>query len=280
MFMAIPAWAQPGADNVDCKVSVVLAPGEVRDEIEAWVAAEPRCERQLEVRVVPTENGLYLSARDPSGRVRERIVPDAQSAAVLVVSWMADDSMGPTISNEQPPRVEVPRPPDITFTDDEDVPSILRATANDTHKRTVALGVIGGERNLGLRGQLDVLVSSRWVLGVGGGWAHDEVPGPGTTAGQARLLLALRHSVGPIAMRAQFGVGADFIDAGHQMETAETVDQHMHGADPITPALELSLFGSMQLTKSWGLIGGPVLHARGNADEPGLSLLLGVTRHL
>src|SRR4051812_3641665 len=93
------AVAQPVTqpEREPCKVTIALAPTDVREEIEAWVRAEPRCERELEVRVVPTDDGLYLTARDPGGHVRERIVPDAQSAAVLVVSWMADDSLGPTL---------------------------------------------------------------------------------------------------------------------------------------------------------------------------------------
>src|SRR5262249_45669644 len=90
-----------------CKVTVAFAPDEVRAEVEAWVRAEPRCERELVVRVTPTEDGLYLTATDLKGHVRERVVPDAQSAAVLVVSWMADDSIGPT-PTERADAEEVP----------------------------------------------------------------------------------------------------------------------------------------------------------------------------
>lgn len=103
------ALAQPvtSPSHAPCAVTIAVAPDDARREIEAWVRAEPRCERQLEVRVVPTEDGLYLSARDAEGRVRERIVPDAQAAAVLVVSWMADDSLGPDL----PTPIEVSAPP-------------------------------------------------------------------------------------------------------------------------------------------------------------------------
>lgn len=90
-----PAWAQAAPAPADraCRVTIAEAPGDVRAEIEAWVRAEPRCRRELEVRVVAAAGGLHLRAREPDGHVRERIVPDAQSAAVLVVSWMADDSI-------------------------------------------------------------------------------------------------------------------------------------------------------------------------------------------
>src|SRR5213075_54522 len=81
-------------------------------EIESWVRAEPRCERELVVRVMPTDDGmLYLTATDQRGHVRERVIPDAQSAAVLVVSWMADDSIGPVPTvraDAEPVPVEAP----------------------------------------------------------------------------------------------------------------------------------------------------------------------------
>ena len=62
---------QPAETTEPCRVVVVLAPPDVRAEIEAWVKAEPRCVRELEVRVVPTRDGLYLSASDREGHVRE-----------------------------------------------------------------------------------------------------------------------------------------------------------------------------------------------------------------
>ena len=60
-----PAFAQPVThpERGPCKVVIALAPDAVRTEIEAWVRAEPRCEHELEVRVVPTQDGYYLSAR-------------------------------------------------------------------------------------------------------------------------------------------------------------------------------------------------------------------------
>src|SRR5688572_26737906 len=104
------AAAQPVTrpEHDPCNVTIAVAPAEVRAEIEAWVRAEPRCERELEVRVLPADEGLYLQARSRDGRVRERVVPDAQSAAVLVVSWMADDSLGPTYPEEERAALFVP----------------------------------------------------------------------------------------------------------------------------------------------------------------------------
>jgi hypothetical protein len=100
LFMAGRSAAQPAPpesrDPGPCEVTIVRAPDDVRREIENWVAREPACRIALDVRVIPTEGGLYLMARDSTGRLRERLVPDAQAAGVLVASWVADDALEPT----------------------------------------------------------------------------------------------------------------------------------------------------------------------------------------
>jgi hypothetical protein len=101
------AHAQTPLPVQPCDVHIARAPDDVRAAIEAWVRAEHRCSTTLEVRVVPTEGGYYLFARDGRGFVRERIVPDAQSAGVLVASWVADDSIAPVIVIE-PSRTPAP----------------------------------------------------------------------------------------------------------------------------------------------------------------------------
>lgn len=88
VLAAAPAAAQPAP----CAVTFVRAPDDVRAVVEEWVGAEPVCTTALELRIVPTDGGLYLLARDGSGRVRERVVPDAQAAGVLVASWVAADA--------------------------------------------------------------------------------------------------------------------------------------------------------------------------------------------
>src|SRR5687767_12649169 len=84
--------ARPTVDPGECIVTVIRAPSEVRAEIDKWVGAEQACKTTLEVRVLATDGGYYLWARDSFGREHERIVPDAQTAGVLVASWVADDS--------------------------------------------------------------------------------------------------------------------------------------------------------------------------------------------
>lgn len=92
-----PVSAQPaegGNDAPACAIELVRVPDDVRGVVERWIRAEPRCSHALEVRIVPTSGGLYVLARDDAGRSHERVVPDATSAGVLIVSWAADDGPG------------------------------------------------------------------------------------------------------------------------------------------------------------------------------------------
>jgi hypothetical protein len=83
------------AGQGSCEVTIVRAPDDVRREIESWIAREPFCRVALDVRVIPTDGGLYLLARDSIGLLHERLVPDAQAAGVLIASWVADDALEP-----------------------------------------------------------------------------------------------------------------------------------------------------------------------------------------
>ena len=101
-----PAPAPAPAAPSTCSVTIVRAPDPVRQTVEQWLAKE-HCTLALQVRIVPTEGGLYLLATDEHGRVRERIVPDASSAGVLIASWAADDGLG----GAAPPVAAPPPPP-------------------------------------------------------------------------------------------------------------------------------------------------------------------------
>lgn len=87
LFASAPAAAAP------CSVDLVRAPDEVREVVETWVKAEPQCSTALEVRIVPSDGGLFVIARDDRGRIHDRTVPDAQTAGVLITSWAADDDV-------------------------------------------------------------------------------------------------------------------------------------------------------------------------------------------
>src|SRR5690606_15193316 len=91
LLAASSAAAQSVEEARTCQVTIARAPDDVREVVEAWVRSEPQCSKALEVRIVPTEGGLYLLAQDEQGRIRDRVVPDAETAGVLVASWIADD---------------------------------------------------------------------------------------------------------------------------------------------------------------------------------------------
>src|SRR4029079_15632515 len=109
LLIAAPAAAQPVTPSKACSVNIARAPDDVRQVVETWVRSEAQCSVALEVRIVPTEGGLYLLAQDEHGRVRERIVPDAQTAGVLVASWIADDN-APAPAPVSAPAPPAPRP--------------------------------------------------------------------------------------------------------------------------------------------------------------------------
>jgi hypothetical protein len=109
-----------GDPSHPCAVHVARAPAQIRAEIERWLAGESSCNVALEVRVVATEGGYYLLARDVRGRVRERIVPDGASAGVLVASWASDDQLGDDVP---PPNLARPAEIDQAGDDDDDTGS-------------------------------------------------------------------------------------------------------------------------------------------------------------
>ena len=271
------ALAQPvlHPETEACHVSIAYAPEDVRAEIEAWVRAEPRCERELEVRVIPTDDGLYLQARDASGRVRERVVPDAQSAAVLVVSWMADDSLGPTHA----PMLEPPSA-SIGSSDAELPPEmggvIAHPTPRSRARRWLTLGAIGSDTGGGFRGQVDVFAGRRWSVGVSGGWRGDRESHDGI--GQARVVFSTSRELGPFSMRVQLGVGADVSEADPM--DGDTTQMRHRGHENVVPRAEAAMFARLRITGDWGVIGGPIVEGGPRDDKPSLSLVLGVQRGL
>jgi hypothetical protein len=265
-----------------CRVTIAYAPEDVRAEIEAWVRAEPRCERELEVRVVPAEDGLYLQARDGNGRVRERLVPDAQSAAVLVVSWMADDSLGPTHTSPilDAPSVAISDP---EMPADPEAPFVAHATARPRAQRWLTLGVLGSEKTGGFRGQVDLFAGRRWSIGVGGGFRGDHDRDSHDGVGQARVLFSTHRSLGPLSIRVQLGFGADVansedMDSDDTMET-QGDDSGDRGRGELTPRLEAGVFARVPVTRGWGLVGGPLVEGTRH-EKPTWSMFLGVQRGL
>jgi len=153
------AAAQPGV----CNVTIVRAPDGIREVVEGWVRGEPRCTATLEVRIVATDGGYYLFARDADGHIHERVVPDPQSAGVLIASWAADDAPAPAPPAPPAPPI-VPVAP--TTTQDPFVDVVQRAPRTNHWGGWMTLGLVSSGTTTGLRGEADVYTRGPIAAGV------------------------------------------------------------------------------------------------------------------
>ncbi|MBV8759864.1 MAG: hypothetical protein JO257_21420 [Deltaproteobacteria bacterium] len=272
--LAATAHGQPVTrpSQVPCTVQVLEGPEAVRAEIERWVRAEPRCERELVVRVTPSRGGLRLVATGTDGRVRERVVPDAQSAAVLVVSWMADDSIDDALDEATPVQAAPTPPPPPPLSPPSSVRELapevrVRVPARMLQRRWLSFGASAGTA-FGLHGQLDLFSRGAWTLGVAGDLreADDRMHRGGDVAGGATAFLAYTQRVGPIDLRAQLGIGAA-----------------MRGGDPMSrsgvePTAQAGLFVRAHLGDDWGVLAGPLVDADLDSRAIGISGYAGLER--
>ncbi|HEY5943963.1 MAG TPA: hypothetical protein VIV40_00655 [Kofleriaceae bacterium] len=176
VLAASPAAAQPAMARENCAVTVLRAPDDVRAVVEQWVAAEPKCNVKLEIRIVPTDGGLYLLARDESGRVRERVVPDAQSAGVLVASWVAADSLAaPTPYEVRKPELAAPATlgnEGLLAPGESSAPGampVIAATPKPPRARWLSLGALAamsGTGGGGIRAEWDLKTRGAMTFGL------------------------------------------------------------------------------------------------------------------
>ena len=265
LLIPAAAAAQPVTQPSPCEVTISRAPDEVREAIEAWVNAEPRCTTSLDVRVVPTDGGFYLFARDGAGRVRERVVPDAQAAGVLVASWVADDLITP------PQPVDPIMPPSATATASVTVvvpgtttpePAVVaRSVPVVPFGRWLTVGGIWqmhGNGSGGVRAELDLIRRGPWSIGavLAGSSTNIEVQYSNgyMTAKEARLLgtLARTTTFGKWELRLAAGAGI--------MVTRATgwVDADNVEGTGLFPTAETSALLSRQIRGPWAFAAGPV----------------------
>jgi len=182
LALAAPVAAQPaGPVSRTCEVRFVRAPDDVRYVIETWLAAEPHCSSKIDLRVIPTDHGFYLIAQRPDGRLHERYVPDAQSAGVLVASWVADDWVAPRTAPASSDIWNAPRPGAPPATPTRSVPqyttpsetSVITAARSPLRResapRWLTLGAMfdtDRPEDGGLRAELDVFSRGGISLGV------------------------------------------------------------------------------------------------------------------
>jgi hypothetical protein len=134
----------------------------VRDAVSAWVFHESHCGAPLEVRIVETREGLYVFARDTDGRVRERVVPDAQSAGVLIASWAAADAPA-----QEPPSMAI----ELSY-----LPAADRAPVVTRHAppaKTFAMHGVVNHNTRGARWELDLRQRGALRLGLAASIGHD-----------------------------------------------------------------------------------------------------------
>lgn len=258
-----PARAEPAPA---CTVTIDNAPDDARAEIEAWVRAEPRCDTELDIVVQPVEAGLHLTATDRAGRTRERTVPDARSAAALVVSWMAapdddddDDDDRATEADPTPAPIAIAASPVIARPPPraERLDGSASPSGSD---RAIVIAVSGH----GVRAQLDGIARAGWRLGLAAGLEREG-------AAQLRVVGAREWSRGRFSLRAQIGIGADF--ETHDDDRTMHVDRMDAGArDRLHPEAEIdaALLGGVRLGTSWRVLGGPLVDREGATAWLGL----------
>jgi hypothetical protein len=266
LALAAPAAAQPVTQPSPCEVTISRAPDEVREAIEAWVNAEPRCSTTLDVRVVPTEGGLYIFARDGAGRIRERVVPDAQSAGVLVASWVADDLIAAT---PPPPPTPEPMPPSATPVIAASPPTAVAgvaAVAQPVRREGSWLTVGGiwqmhGYGSGGVRAELDVIHRGQWTLGgvLSASWSDpvlsDDFSSDYIKTMDLRLLATLARTTA-FARRWELRLAAGAgVTSTHAVGQFAGVDVEARG---VFPTAEASLMVSRTFGDRWALAFGPV----------------------
>lgn len=272
-----PALAQPRADMRAemCGVTFVRAPDEVRHEIERWLEAEPRCTSSIDLRVIPTDDGLYLLAQRPDGRIHERVVPDAQTAGVLVASWVADDWTAPPLAT--PP----PAPPLTVIVDPTLVgPPGVRAVAPPPRERRagkwLSLGVIVQPDNEGggFRAEAEIFALGSWRLGavlaytkggdpLAGAWSWGDMytKDARVVASLSRAVRLgrweLRGSLGAGVMRTQMNAIGELAMPPAQTWGGSTTT--LYGGESTWPVVELSGLVTRRLGDAWGIAIGPVV---------------------
>ena len=275
-----PPAAAPAAPA--CSVTIARAPDDVRATVESWVKAEPTCTVQLEVRIVPTDGGYYLLARDEFGRIRERIVPDAQSAGVLVASWMAADSHGgqtpydirkPSLAPAPPPMAApMPAMPEVADARPPGMMPLVAAAPAPARERFLSIGAIAelsADSGGGVRIEWDWRRRGRWIFGFVGSastshsehYGYDAYGTINTFDSKVLAYVGASTRAGGWGLRATLGAGVVHTSAEVDYDTMFT------SADGVFPTAEATLSFDRDLGSSWALSMGPVISLFGQKYE-------------
>jgi hypothetical protein len=252
VIFAGTAAAQPGV----CNVTIVRAPDGVREVVEGWLRGEPRCTGTLEVRIVPTDGGYYLFARDAAGRVRERVVPDPQSAGALIASWAADDAApAPQPRPMAPPSLVAPTPMQDPFVD-----ATPRALRTNHWGGWLTLGLVTSGTTTGLRAEGDVYSHGPIALGVAMSALEFDVPVAqyqNISGKDVRAIVYVTDTFHQGALSLRVGAGAGLMytsSSAFDRLSGETMDY----TDMVEPVGELQLEFGVDFGTRWSLTAGLV----------------------
>jgi hypothetical protein len=152
ILMTAPAIAAP------CELDIKRAPEDVRRAIESRTQRHLECAR-LSVRIVTQDDGLlYALAIAPDGTVREQAFADAPQAATEIVAWAV----------EATPRRRAPAVAAASAADEQRVTAVAVPHV-DGNQRWIALSGIVNPYSQGIRGELDVVARSGWIIGLAAG---------------------------------------------------------------------------------------------------------------
>ena len=267
---AVPARAQPVTNPRACAVTFARAPDDVRVVVDRWVSAEVHCSVALEVRIVPTDGGLYLLATDEHGGVRERLVPNAESAGVLVASWVADDNQARGVPPPPAPIQVTPKesfvPPGVSTIVLPAMPVPVRPS------RTKWFG-IGAMAPLtetsggGVRGELDVWMRGSLTAGAAASLsgARMYLQGSGLLSGDlqtrdARGIAYVAHTsqLGRWHLRPALGVGLDYVQGLVTLHDAGAETTQFYQVSGISPVLEVSMLFAREFGGRWAIYATPL----------------------
>jgi hypothetical protein len=275
VLAALPAAAQPVLRPTECSVTIARAPDDVRAVVDAWVRSEPRCSIALEVRIVPSEGGLYLLATDERGGIRERLVPDAQTAGVLIASWIADDSA----TQPQPePAPAPPAPPVLPARrlnlDDRLAPPGLAPVLNKRvarrHSKWLTVGgmaPLAPNPTMGLRGELDLwTLRGGLSIGMGASYSVSTMTMVGGTmsgdleAQDGKWIANIAHTsqLGRWQLRPSLGAGLIYTDAMLQLHDLSGGWLDAQRVGGVAPVVEVSVLVTRELGKKWAVYTGPL----------------------
>ena len=277
---ASTARAQPVVSpGAGCEVRFVRVPDDVRGVIERWISAEPRCTGTIDLRVISTYDGYYLIAQRPDGRLHDRLVPDAESAGVLVASWVADDWVTPGIPSAE---IAVPQPaPRETLA----VTTTVRSPSHHDSSRWLSFGpLVGGSYAIqsqpdptiialtpqpprstalrpdgGLRGEIDLVARGNWTLGTALAWTRTRADDGRVGSSDYSDTLYGAYSVRSERWELRAAIGAGIVYSEADDNDAATQTSGFGSGFGATATASLAV--TRRLGDHWGLTTGLLAHA-------------------